>query len=129
MVRKTILASAVLIASTGAIGAAQAACKKAGPELAGVYELRGVREVGSLIQLRSDGRFAYMMTYGAYDEVARGCWSRNGARVVLRPTQMRTGTGGRKFKQLILTNAAAGLLLRKLDPRQTGRYIRVRRGG
>ena len=52
--------------------------------LAGHYYLEGVREVGSELLLRPDGRFEYMLTYGATDEQARGRWQVLGNEVVLR---------------------------------------------
>jgi hypothetical protein len=75
---------ASLLATGFPIGAIAAGCKPADPGLAGHYYLRGVMEVGSELLLRRDGSFEYMLAYGALDEFASGCWTRNGATVTLR---------------------------------------------
>jgi hypothetical protein len=46
-------------------------------KVAGHYYLSGVREVGSELLLRADGRFQWMFAYGAMDFVAEGRWWRN----------------------------------------------------
>ena len=51
--------------------------------LPGHYYLQGVREVGSELQLSKDGRFDYVMSYGAVDIVAQGAWRSDGKRVYL----------------------------------------------
>lgn len=43
-------------------------------KLVGHYYLEDVREVGSEIILRKDGRFSYFLAYGATDEFAQGTW-------------------------------------------------------
>lgn len=53
-------------------------------KLAGHYYLKGVREVGSEIILRPDGRFEYMLAYGSDDEFAQGTWAVRNGRLVLR---------------------------------------------
>ncbi|HEY9317048.1 MAG TPA: ankyrin repeat domain-containing protein, partial [Achromobacter sp.] len=63
-------------------GGAKASSKSAAG-LPGHYWLRGMREVGSEILLSEDGRFDYMMTYGAVDIVARGTWRSDGRQVFL----------------------------------------------
>jgi hypothetical protein len=55
----------------------------------GHYYLEGVMEVGSELLLRADGRFEYMLAYGALDELASGCWTRNGGGVTSTPTNSR----------------------------------------
>lgn len=51
--------------------------------LPGHYYLHGVREVGSELQLSKDGRFDYVMSYGAVDVFAQGTWRSDGKRVYL----------------------------------------------
>jgi hypothetical protein len=46
---------------------ASAACARTDPSLAGHYYLQGVMEVGSELLLKADGRFEYMLAYGALD--------------------------------------------------------------
>lgn len=66
-------AAAALLIGAGAAGAA---CRKAfDPDLAGLYTLEGVMEVGSQFILYTDGRFEYMLAYGAIDQYGRGCWT------------------------------------------------------
>jgi hypothetical protein len=52
-------------------------------KLAGHYYLYGVTEVGSEILLRENGRFEYMLAYGALDELASGGWQVLDGRVVI----------------------------------------------
>jgi hypothetical protein len=118
---------ACLVVLTSLPVIASAACKPADASMAGAYYMRGVMEMGSIIALAPDGRFRYMLSYGAYDERAEGCWQRRGNVVSLTPTKMLTGPGGKKFKRLDLQRNASGELLRKLGPRHTGRYVRSRR--
>jgi hypothetical protein len=51
--------------------------------IAGSYCLVGVREVGSCLRLHPDGRFEYLLAYGAYDENAEGTWKLERGEVVL----------------------------------------------
>lgn len=108
---------------------ANAACRKTDASLAGVYELRGVMETGSILRLASDGRFGYMLTYGAYDEIARGCWRRDGDIVIITPEEIKKNAPmGPSFKgQLRLRMGPKGALMRSMGPRHTGRYVRVRK--
>ncbi len=54
--------------------------------LTGTYFLSGVREVGSELTLRSDGRFSLATSFGAVDELLEGRWSVEGTEVVLQST-------------------------------------------
>lgn len=56
---------------------------KAAPGIAGHYYLRGMREVGSELLLTEDGRFQYLMSYGAVDIEASGQWRSDGKQVHL----------------------------------------------
>ena len=58
-------------------------CRRADASLVGHYYMRGVMEVGSELQLQANGEFKYMLAYGALDEYATGCWSREGPTVTL----------------------------------------------
>jgi len=57
-----------------------------GQDVAGHYVLRGVMEVGSELLLKPDGKFEFMLAYGAADYWAKGTWSRDGNAVVLHST-------------------------------------------
>ncbi len=46
--------------------------------VAGHYYLSGMQEVGSELVLGADGRFQWMLAYGAMDFAAQGRWWRNG---------------------------------------------------
>lgn len=52
-------------------------------DVAGHYYLQGVRETGSELLLRPDGRFEWYITYGAVDQTARGTWTRTGDTIEL----------------------------------------------
>lgn len=56
---------------------------KAAVRVAGHYYLRGMREVGSELLLSPDGRFDYLMSYGAVDIQASGTWRLDGKQVRL----------------------------------------------
>lgn len=57
-----------------------AAC---GQDLAGSYVLHGQMEMGSELTLKPDGKFEFMLAYGAADYWAKGTWKRDGNTVVL----------------------------------------------
>ena len=105
-------------------GASAHACAPADASLAGHYGLRGVMEVGSEILLRADGTFDYMLAYGAADEAASGCWSRDGAAVVLVPETKTTNTGQELFSRLSLKVVGPRKLRRDFDATHYGTYQR-----
>lgn len=115
------IAAALLCA--GASANAQT-CQPARADMAGLYTLRGVMEMGSQIMLRADGRFQYMLAYGAVDEVAEGCWRRINDVVILTPTRMQVSRGGNKFSRLVLPVVDGGKLARRFGPRHMGMYSR-----
>ena len=51
--------------------------------LSGTYYLRNVREMGSQLELREDGRFRFSVVYGAYNGRATGSWRWDGHSVIL----------------------------------------------
>lgn len=104
---------------------AVAACKQTDPGLAGGYELQGVMETGSMIALTADGRFRYMLTVGAFDEFAEGCWQRSGDSVVLSPIKIRANDGNPTFKKLELKLNTKGGLVRFYQGKRFGAYVRV----
>jgi hypothetical protein len=55
-------------------------------ELAGHYYLQNAREVGSELELKSDGSFEYMLAYGAADYWAKGKWQSQDGAVILNST-------------------------------------------
>ncbi|MCP5085585.1 MAG: hypothetical protein GY952_02080 [Rhodobacteraceae bacterium] len=102
-------------------------CKRADPRIAGTYNLRGVMETGSVIRLAADGRFNYMLTVGAYDEVAKGCWRRNGNTLLLSLTKARNNLGQPSYKPLKLKIDTKGRLIRSHKGKQIGVYVRMRK--
>ena len=114
--------SICLIASLCAASAQ--ACAPADASLAGNYGLRGMMEVGSQISLRVDGTFDYMLAYGAADELASGCWSREGDAVVLVPEKKMTNTGGEMFSRLTLRIVGPRKLRREFGAAHFGTYQR-----
>jgi hypothetical protein len=104
---------------------ASADCAPADPSLAGHYYLEGVMEVGSELLLKADGRFKYMLAYGALDELASGCWTRNGHVVTLNAQKFLTNADDpMKFDRLELTVAPSGKLMRRFDAEHAGAYSR-----
>ncbi len=109
----------------GAACADAAGCAPADPSLAGHYYLQGVMEVGSELLLKADGRFEYMLAYGALDELASGCWTRNGGVVTLHADKFEVSMEDpRKFTRLQLTVAPGGKLIRRFDSEHVGAYTR-----
>jgi hypothetical protein len=108
------------------ISAARAAdCAPADGTLAGHYYLRGVMEVGSELRLLPNGRFEYMLAYGALDELASGCWSREGGTVTLVASKFETSMEDpMKFDRLELKALPGGKLERRFDARHAGKYSR-----
>jgi hypothetical protein len=121
----TAVFAAALTAALSTSGASAAGCAPAVAALAGHYWLRGVMEVGSELELRADGRFAYMLAYGALDELASGCWSREGDVVALHAAKFETSMEDpMKFERLELTVAPGGKLTRRFDAEHVGAYSR-----
>lgn len=94
--------------------------------MAGLYTLSGVREVGSQIRLQANGQFQYMLAYGAVDELAEGCWQRINDVVFLDATRMQVSRGGNKFSRLRLVVDPQGGLVRQFSPQHMGTYRRSR---
>jgi hypothetical protein len=115
----------VLLARQATPVTAASPCPPADASLAGMYTLHGVMEVGSQIELRADGRFAYMLAYGNIDEFARGCWSRKARSVALIATEAKASPNDpMMFRRLELTLTPEGELLRRFDGAVAGRYAR-----
>jgi hypothetical protein len=115
---------AAVVAALLPVGAS-AACAPADPSLAGHYYLEGVMEVGSELLLKADGRFEYMLAYGALDELASGCWTRNGGVVTLHASKFENSMDDpMKFERLELTVQPGGKLMRRFDAEHAGAYTR-----
>ena len=72
--------SVALLLVAAATGAGPATAQSG--SLAGVYD-GGQMEIAAALELRSDGRFNYALSYGALDEQAAGRWTVSGDRVLL----------------------------------------------
>ena len=107
-------------------GVAAAECARADAALAGQYTLSGAMEVGSQLRLHANGRFDYMLSYGALDELASGCWSRNGQTVTLAVSRFKSNAPSDplKFDRLDLKSGSGGELLRQFDDGHSGAYSR-----
>ena len=85
----TLLSSALACASLLSLSIPAVAADQAA--LAGHYYLQGVTEVGSELLLKKDGRFEWMLSYGAVDQQASGDWRVAGDTVTLV-----SGNGGKE---------------------------------
>lgn len=85
----TLLSSALACASLLSLSIPAVAADQAA--LAGHYYLQGVTEVGSELLLKNDGRFEWMLSYGAVDQQASGDWRVAGEEVTLV-----SGNGGKE---------------------------------
>jgi hypothetical protein len=108
------------------ISAARAAdCAPADATLAGDYYLNGVMEKGSQLRLLPNVCFDYMLAYGALDELASGCWSRDGGNVTLVASKFETSMEDpMKFDRLELRVLPGGGLERLFDAEHVGKYSR-----
>lgn len=106
----------VLLTASCISGTSAAACQRADASLAGHYYMRGVMEVGSELQLKANGEFEYMLAYGALDEYATGCWSREGQFVTLVATKFEANADDpMQFERLELAISPGGKLVRRFD--------------
>ena len=85
----TLLSSALACASLLSLSIPAVAADQAA--LAGHYYLQGVTEVGSELLLKKDGRFEWMLSYGAVDQQASGDW-----RVAGDAVTRVSGNGGKE---------------------------------
>jgi len=108
------------------ISAARAAdCAAADATLAGSYHLSGMMELGSELRLLPNGRFDYMLAYGALDELASDCWSREGGAITLVASKFETSMEDPlKFDRLQLRVLPGGKLGRRFDAEHVGTYSR-----
>lgn len=127
MITKKLPAAAVIFSAIFATQSFADECEPQGQEHAGLYELVDVMEMGSAIWLGANGRFEYMLAYGAVDEVAKGCWSKGNSKIDLVPTDMRVSQGGNKFKKLSLAIRSSNKLIRSFGGGHKGTYKLVRR--
>lgn len=107
-----MLLCTVGIADAPATGAAR--CGPADPAMAGHYYLDG-DEVGSELLLRADGRFEYLLAYGASDARAQGCWRRSDRQVVLE-TAGPSQPGLRLLRRMSIDGSASPESLRPVPP-------------
>lgn len=80
-------------------------------DLAGHYYLQNVREMGSELLLKPDGRFEFMLAYGAADYHAKGAWRHDHDVVILNSED---------------TNAPPFRLVRSLAGKDTGIHLYVK---
>ncbi|MBA4110991.1 MAG: hypothetical protein C0487_15510 [Leptothrix sp. (in: Bacteria)] len=109
-------------------------------KLPGNYYLRGVREVGSQLTLRPDGRYSQATSYGAVDQFVQGRWHVEGKEVVFQSedalpapfmrilkawhepgiegVDVRASSGGRLMQGFVVMPVGSQLsLIGKLTPR------------
>lgn len=119
------LAAALPLLAFWMSGASAEDCAPADASLAGHYFLRGVMEVGSELLLQANGRFDYMLAYGALDELASGCWSRSGDMVTLVASKFEANAADpMRFERLELKVTPDGRLARRFGSGHIGKYSR-----
>ena len=74
--------------------------------LAGQYYLQNVREVGSELVLQPDGRFDFMLAYGAADYWAKGTWRVQDGVVLLNSAPRKEAPPFRLVRSSATTTAA-----------------------
>ena len=75
-------------------------------DFSGLYHLENVREVGSELALKPDGKFDFMLAYGAADYFATGTWKAQNGSVILNSTSQEDHPPF-QLKQSSTTKAAA----------------------
>lgn len=119
------LALVLVLTAHGISSASAAECIRADASLAGHYSMRGVMEVGSELRLQVNGQFEYMLAYGALDEYATGCWSREGQTVTLVASKFEINAEDPlKFEGLDLEVKPGGKLVRRFNGGHAGTYSR-----
>lgn len=93
--------------------------------LAGIYD-GGQMEIAAGLELTKDGKFRYVLSYGALDEAAAGTWSAAGNSVALTVQQYESNDpdSDGKFGPSVLTLEDGELIL----PRHE-RVLRFRKRG
>lgn len=91
------------------------AASPAGNDIAGDYYLKGVREVGSVLLLKSDHTFEMSTSYGAVDSYTSGSWQQQGKALTLTSKPLPAP----KFRVM------AEEELRLKRPAETGTWIAV----
>lgn len=120
-----VCTGAFALTAVWASSVSAASCTRSDASLTGHYYLRGVMEVGSELLLQANGRFDYMLAYGALDEFATGCWSRNGQVLTLVASRFQANAEDpMKFERLELEVMSAGKLVRRFDAVHVGAYSR-----
>ena len=116
---------------TFAAAALLALAAPAPPQFDGLYEIDQMEMAGGL-ELRSDGRFAYALDYGAVSETAEGKWTGEGGVVVLTTEPMPPtaecdrGFASACFRQTRLVREEDGLILYRWDARIVLRLVQPR---
>lgn len=84
--------------------------------LAGVYD-GGQMEIAAGLELTKDGKFRYVLSYGALDEMAAGTWSAAGDSVTLYVQQYESNdpSGDGKFGPSVLKLEDGNLILPRYD--------------
>lgn len=90
--------------------------KRIQKQLVGHYYLHGVTEVGSEILLRADGRFQYMLAYGAFDETAAGTWQVRGGKVMLESESSGAPAGSPYEVLNVAQGTSDDIVIRASDP-------------
>ena len=104
-----------------------AAPVSAAPQVAGLYETQQI-EVAAALELQPDGRFRYVLSYGAVDEAAEGDWRFDGAAVHLTSNPMPPENpplelGEARFNDELLRVEDGDLLLERYET--LFRFVRV----
>ena len=106
--------------AVGLLAVFAAASARTMREVAGVYNLVGVREAASQFVLHADGRFEFGLSYGALDKSGKGRWRLDGDAVVLtsdgphnppRFTLERSGAGQGGGATVLVTVNGRGVAL------------------
>jgi hypothetical protein len=114
-----------LLPAIAAVAGAAVAADPHPASLAGVYD-GGQMELASGLELSKDGKFRFVLSYGALDEAAAGTWSAAGDAVTLFVQQYESNDPGStgKFGLSVLKIEDGDLILPRHD-----RVLRFRKQG
>ena len=88
------------------------ATARSAADVTGHYYLHGVREVGSELLLRPDGRYEWFLSYGASDTTSEGTWRLDGKQVKLT-ADIRPKKIALKLESMAAWNTSADEALRR----------------
>ena len=87
--------------------------------VSGHYYLQGATEVGSELLLRKDGKFQWMLAYGAVDQRAEGTWQ-----MTANDVELSSSGSSAPFNRLKLVHDNGKLAMNDPETQMKGVYVK-----